>query len=376
MVSTPADKNDIAVLKYHERLKKLSATSFIKDLTLNFDESYPGGSFTCLQLLAFWLSWVRNFYVKDRKLRLSTELMNLLKCWSTKQDATKEERAFAKKLYEDFSRLPPIDADSNNTEESKSADAAETKAEKETSNMASAPASAPEPPPPVPPAPQLSPEESEINPAAESQAAFNDSYDRAADEKKIFNAIMRRWSKGNADEQISPAQEECSIARSDRLVAESSSAGAISSPLWSDKSATKTPKKKKKKKPKQEKKKKKKLGVTMSMLLKKSRTCAAAELVRFMDEAIPFDASGTCYRDIFGTSLTSDILAAAIRGDADPSAQFRVIYALSCVDRFATNLMFLSRDDQNALEPIVERFQNDDAIDSDLAKKLAERCSV
>ena len=95
-----------------------------------------------------------------------------------------------------------------------------------------------------------------------------------------------------------------------------------------------------------------------------------------MDEAIPFDASGTCYRDIFGTSLTSDILAAAIRGDADPSAQFRVIYALSCVDRFATNLMFLSRDDQNALEPMVERFQNDDAIDSDLAKKLAERCSV
>ena len=92
---------------------------------------------------------------------------------------------------------------------------------------------------------------------------------------------MRRWSKGNADEQISPAQEECSIARSDRLVAESSSAGAISSPLWSDKSATKTPKKKKKKKPKQEKKEEKETwcdDVDASQKVAYVRSCGARTL--------------------------------------------------------------------------------------------------
>jgi hypothetical protein len=48
--------------------------NFVKHIALNLDNSFPGGSFYCLQILAFWLSLLRYFYCEQRVLRLGTNL--------------------------------------------------------------------------------------------------------------------------------------------------------------------------------------------------------------------------------------------------------------------------------------------------------------
>ena len=39
------------------------------------NEAFAGGSYYCLQILAFWLSLLRYFYCEERVLRLGTHLM-------------------------------------------------------------------------------------------------------------------------------------------------------------------------------------------------------------------------------------------------------------------------------------------------------------
>ena len=70
------------------------------------------GSLFSLQILAFWLSWVRKLYSKDGELRLSREILGTLKRWSRvnrTQVTSQDEIDLATKVYEDFSRLPPAD---------------------------------------------------------------------------------------------------------------------------------------------------------------------------------------------------------------------------------------------------------------------------
>lgn len=60
----------------HRKLLDLADSSiFVSCLIENRDNSYPGGSMRALQLLAFWISWIRAMYTKDRRLILSSKLL-------------------------------------------------------------------------------------------------------------------------------------------------------------------------------------------------------------------------------------------------------------------------------------------------------------
>ncbi len=56
-------------------------SSFLQNLISNRQHSYPGGSMRCLQIMAFWLSWVRAMYTKNQQLNLSYKLLNELDTW-------------------------------------------------------------------------------------------------------------------------------------------------------------------------------------------------------------------------------------------------------------------------------------------------------
>ena len=69
-------------------------------------------SFYSLQILAFWLSWVRKLYTQKGELRLSHEILGTLQQWSqvdTSMVTSPDEIELARKVYEDFSRFPAAD---------------------------------------------------------------------------------------------------------------------------------------------------------------------------------------------------------------------------------------------------------------------------
>jgi hypothetical protein len=104
---------DAADAKLHSAMLTLTQhKNFIKDLLDNYEHTFPGGSFYALQILAFFMSWVRILYCKDQKLQLSQAILDKLKAWSERDGDVEEEREMAKKVYEDFSRLPAADSDS------------------------------------------------------------------------------------------------------------------------------------------------------------------------------------------------------------------------------------------------------------------------
>ena len=54
---------ELRIERLHGRVLALyTNTAFLSILLKNRTESYPGGSMRCLQILAFWLSWVRAMY--------------------------------------------------------------------------------------------------------------------------------------------------------------------------------------------------------------------------------------------------------------------------------------------------------------------------
>jgi hypothetical protein len=46
----------------HAALRGLAASALLDNLCRNQPSPFPGASFMCLQILAFWLSWVRSLY--------------------------------------------------------------------------------------------------------------------------------------------------------------------------------------------------------------------------------------------------------------------------------------------------------------------------
>lgn len=75
-------------------------------------ERLPGGTFVLLQVLAFFLSWLRKFYAKDNELRLSRELLELLRDWRGRtQTQEPVELELAQQVYHDFSRWPALDSE-------------------------------------------------------------------------------------------------------------------------------------------------------------------------------------------------------------------------------------------------------------------------
>lgn len=94
-------------LLHQKLLDLINHPHFLRNLLLNRKDSYPGGSFRALQILAFWLSWVRALYTKDQKLSLSRALMDELHQWSSQlpnpdSGILEEEVQLAKTLMDDF----------------------------------------------------------------------------------------------------------------------------------------------------------------------------------------------------------------------------------------------------------------------------------
>jgi hypothetical protein len=112
-----------------------AAAPFLSALLANWDNPLPGASFNCLQLAAWWLSWVRLLHTGGaQELRLSRPLLEALRAWAERPVAPEgsgeegaagggggggggaappprrfslpEEAALAAKVYEDFSRFP------------------------------------------------------------------------------------------------------------------------------------------------------------------------------------------------------------------------------------------------------------------------------
>jgi molecular chaperone GrpE (heat shock protein) len=96
---------DTTVLSMHYRMSSLTEhPTFLLKLFSNRTSSYPGGSFRALQLLAFWISWVRAMKTKDQILRLSNQMLEEIRKWGYEklEFTSDEEMELAKTLYNDF----------------------------------------------------------------------------------------------------------------------------------------------------------------------------------------------------------------------------------------------------------------------------------
>jgi hypothetical protein len=112
-------KGDALSKTLHARMLELhDHPYFLTNLLANRKDSYPGGSFRCLQLLAFFLSWLRLLYTKEKKLLLSAAFLGQIAAWASgdfgeegmwgkpkeEEDgsARAEEQKLAKTLHDDF----------------------------------------------------------------------------------------------------------------------------------------------------------------------------------------------------------------------------------------------------------------------------------
>ena len=90
----------------HVRLLQLAEhPDFLKNLLANRINSYPGGSFRALQMMAFWMSWVRALYTENQELQLSKRVLDELYLWGSiaAEDTSEEEMKLAQTVYDDFS---------------------------------------------------------------------------------------------------------------------------------------------------------------------------------------------------------------------------------------------------------------------------------
>eukprot|EP00516_Mucochytrium_quahogii_P001572 CAMPEP_0203750226 /NCGR_PEP_ID=MMETSP0098-20131031/4483_1 /ASSEMBLY_ACC=CAM_ASM_000208 /TAXON_ID=96639 /ORGANISM=" , Strain NY0313808BC1" /LENGTH=611 /DNA_ID=CAMNT_0050639417 /DNA_START=31 /DNA_END=1863 /DNA_ORIENTATION=- len=101
-----AESPSHAQFQLHQCMLALTRTTFLADLVANYDHSFPGGSYLCLQIIGFYLSWLRKFYCKDNIIRVSKQIIDTFQSWSERLDVSAEERDFAKQLFEDFKRFP------------------------------------------------------------------------------------------------------------------------------------------------------------------------------------------------------------------------------------------------------------------------------
>jgi tetratricopeptide (TPR) repeat protein len=91
------------------RLFELSQGTLVPNLIHNSKGSYPGGSFTALRCLAFFLSWLRHLYTKEKVLYLRQAVLDAFQEWQALEDKSAEEKKLAKTLFEDFGRWPSIE---------------------------------------------------------------------------------------------------------------------------------------------------------------------------------------------------------------------------------------------------------------------------
>jgi tetratricopeptide (TPR) repeat protein len=88
----------------YQEMFSLLETPLLYNLIENRKSSFPGGSVRCLQLLAFWLSWLRfHFTDANHKLQLHARLLEIFRSWATDGDLESHEVELAKTLLDDFS---------------------------------------------------------------------------------------------------------------------------------------------------------------------------------------------------------------------------------------------------------------------------------
>jgi tetratricopeptide (TPR) repeat protein len=61
------------------------SASVLYKLFANRTDSYPGGAFRALQIIAFLVSWMRALYTSDQKLQLSPQALSELRQWAAKE---------------------------------------------------------------------------------------------------------------------------------------------------------------------------------------------------------------------------------------------------------------------------------------------------
>lgn len=91
--------------------------SFLAALCHNRAHSYPGGSFHALQILAFWLSWIRARFSTDQRIKLHPHILRELEAWATTESADggvppeieENERKLALTIWDDFKRETALD---------------------------------------------------------------------------------------------------------------------------------------------------------------------------------------------------------------------------------------------------------------------------
>eukprot|EP00960_Hanusia_phi_P029051 747747-Hanusia_phi.AAC.3 len=115
----------------HKRLFQMTKGDMIPNLLANMRNSYPGGSYTALRILAFFLSWVRGelsghlpvqallifltaLYTKDKVLYLSKKVLEAFDDWRKLAEISDEERKLATTLLEDFGRWPAAEDQATN----------------------------------------------------------------------------------------------------------------------------------------------------------------------------------------------------------------------------------------------------------------------
>ncbi|KAF0711789.1 Aste57867_5047 [Aphanomyces stellatus] len=96
----------------HSKMLLLTNTSdMIQSLVANKD--VPAMSFYALQILAFYMSWVRKLYTKG-ELRLSQALLDTLAQWKHEEgsaiERAEDELKLAASVFDDFNRWPAADA--------------------------------------------------------------------------------------------------------------------------------------------------------------------------------------------------------------------------------------------------------------------------
>jgi hypothetical protein len=98
---------------HYQLLQLADDQNFLNFVVQNRVNTYPGGSFRALQLLAFWLSWVRALYTEDQQLTLSNKLLREIQLWSVAGensiDEIEEERNLAATLLNDFGKDHQLD---------------------------------------------------------------------------------------------------------------------------------------------------------------------------------------------------------------------------------------------------------------------------
>ena len=78
-----------------QRMFELTEAGIIQKLVANYDSPFPNASHLCLNILAFYSSFLRVNFCKDNILQFSQVLLDKLEAWSKREDVSAQERDLA-----------------------------------------------------------------------------------------------------------------------------------------------------------------------------------------------------------------------------------------------------------------------------------------